>query len=121
MDSISSINTQLSPELLTSSFPVPQTRHSTMAPVEAIKNDSEQGYESYDFTSYNPDVEGGDPLTTAGNAVANSVGNLGDAMISALENGFSVQDACNIKLAQIAYKASCAVFKTAISTFDIGI
>lgn len=118
MDSISSINNLLSPELITSAIPVPQTRHTTMAPVEAVEIENEADFSSYDFSNYAPDVEYEDPVARAGENVIQSAQALDNAMVTALENGFSVQDACNIKLAQIAYKASCAVFK---STFELKI
>jgi len=39
-------------------------------------------------------------------------------MVSALENGMSVQDACNVNAALHAYHANCAVLK---STFELKI
>ena len=57
MDSILPINTVITPEFIQPSYSVPQVRHNTMAPVEPIANDDEQGYESYDFSNYNPDVD----------------------------------------------------------------
>jgi hypothetical protein len=119
MDSISSINSLLSPELISSAIPVPQVRHASMAPVEAVAVEDEADFSSYDFSNYAPDVEEyADPVVRAGENVIQSAQALDNAMVAALENGFSVQDACNIKMAQIAYKASCAVFKT---TFEIKI
>lgn len=122
MESISPVNIALSPELIQPSYSVPHVRHNTMAPIEPVVNDDEQGFEQYDFSNYNPDVdEFADPVQVAGQGVVQNSANLGDAMVQALENGFTVQDACNIKLAQIAYKASCSAFKAAVSTFDIGV
>ena len=44
-------------------------------------------------------------------------------MVVAMQNGFSVQDVCNMKLAEIAYKANAYVFDIAsdISTFELKI
>ena len=50
--------------------------------------------------------------------VVQSAKALDNAMVEAIQNGYSVQDACNIKLAEIAYKANCYVMK---STFELKI
>ena len=44
---------------------------------------------------------------------------LDNAMVSAVQNGLGVNEACNIKLAEMAYRANAYMFKTAaeISTF----
>lgn len=113
---VASVNNTLSPNLMPGVIQVPHTRHDTLAPVEPIVQDNEQGYESFDFSNYNPDIDFEDPVQVSGGNVVHTAEQLGEAMVQALENGFSVQDACNIKMAQIAYKASCAVFK---STFEL--
>ena len=48
---------------------------------------------------------------------------LDNSMIVAMQNGYSVQDVCNIRLAEMAYKASAFVFDTAteISTFEVDV
>ena len=43
---------------------------------------------------------------------------LDNAMVSALQNGYSVQDAVNIQLAKTAYEANARVAK---STFELSI
>ena len=44
-------------------------------------------------------------------------------MIVAMQNGYSVQDVCNIRLAEMAYKANAYVFDVAneISTFALDV
>ena len=114
MDPLSSINTSLYTDLV--NYPAVPVKTS-MAPIDPVKQEFEQD-NSYNFNNYYSDVEYDDPLSIAGSGVLKTSEELGEAMISALENGFSVQDACNIKLAQIAYQASCTVFK---STFELKI
>ena len=115
---VAPINNSLSLNFMPSVIQVPPTRHETLAPVEPLVQDNEQGYEYYDFSNYNPEIDFGDPVEVSGGNVVHTAEQLGEAMVQALENGFSVQDACNIKMAQVAYKASCAVFK---STFELTI
>ena len=64
----------------------------------------------------NLDIE--DLLTKAGQNVVTSAHALDEAMVNALANGYTVQDICNIKSAEFAYKANCSVFK---STFEISV
>ena len=59
-----------------------------------------------------------DLLTKAGQNVVTSAHALDEAMVNALANGYTVQDICNIKSAEFAYKANCSVFK---STFEISV
>ena len=42
-------------------------------------------------------------------------------MVIAMQNGYSVQDVCNIRIAEMAYKANAYVFDVAseISTFTL--
>jgi len=62
-------------------------------------------------------------LANAGENVAKSAEDLDNAMVSAIENGYSVNDAVNIKLAQHAYAANCKVFNMIAdmqtSTFEL--
>ena len=48
---------------------------------------------------------------------------LAFTMVIAMQNGYSVQDVCNIRLAEQAYKASAFAFKVAneISTFELDV
>ena len=44
-----------------------------------------------------------------------------NAMVIALHNGYSVQDVCNMRLAEMAYKANAYIFDAAaeLSTFAL--
>ena len=44
-------------------------------------------------------------------------------MVSAIQNGYGVNDACNIRLAEMAYRANAFVFEVAneISTFEVDV
>ena len=118
MDPISTINTNLFPELIQSDIPQIPVRQTSMAPIEPVKEETFEGDNQYDFNNYYNDIDFQDPLIRAGENFIQSTQALDEAMVSALENGFSVNDACNVKLAQIAYKASASVFK---STFELKI
>lgn len=73
-----------------------------------------------DLSNYYNDVPppSSDLLSQAGQNVTDSARNLEDVMINALANGYTVQDVCNIKCAETAYKANCNVFKT---TFEVSV
>lgn len=118
MDPITNINTNLFPELIQSDYPSVPVRQTSMAPVEPVKEETFGGDNQYDFNNYYDDVDFQDPLIRAGENFVQTANSLDKAMVTALENGFSINDACNIKLAQIAYKASATVFK---STFELKI
>ena len=64
-----------------------------------------------------------DILVKSGQYLVEASKNLDNAMVIAMQNGYSIQDVCNIKLAEQAYKASAYVFKTAgeISTFELDV
>ena len=116
MESISSLNNSLFTDLI-NSYPVNTARPQSFKPVEPVEYDFEDDYSNYNFSNYAPPEEhSGDPLITTGENVIQSAQNLDNVMAAAIEDGLSVQEACNIKMAQIAYKASCAVFK---STFEL--
>ena len=132
MSSISSINTNFYPELLEGFAP------KTLLPVDAVKRDSqEQAFLSsfdsrykndivdndVDLSNYYSNIRPEDLLNQVGRNVSKSAQDLDNAMVSALKNGFSVNDVCNIKLAQVAYKANAYVFNIAnkISTFELKI
>ena len=117
MESISSLNSSLFTDLI-NSYPVNNSRPQSFKPVEPVEYDFEDDYSSYNFSQYpySDENNSGDPVVTTGENVIQSAQNLENVMVAALENGLSVQDACNIKMAQMAYKASCAVFKT---TFEL--
>lgn len=62
-------------------------------------------------------------LTKVGNTVVSTAGEMNNSIINAIQNGYTVQDACKVKSAEIAYKASVQVFDVAeeISTFALDV
>ena len=81
-----------------------------------------------DLSSYTPSRTALDSKTPAVSiaetiALSKSAEDLDNAMVSAIENGYSVNDAVNIKLAQHAYAANCKVFNMIAdmqtSTFEL--
>ena len=74
--------------------------------------------QSIDLSNYYQNVESGDLLQTVSENLAQSANDLDNAMVSALENGYTVQDAVNIQQAKAAYEAN---YKVAKSTFEIAI
>lgn len=127
MDSLSSIDTSLYSGLVEGFAP------KSLLPIQAVQvetasdsNDfSRQNYSNDDFeldlSNYYNEVKPEDLLTKTGKNLVQSLNALDNAMVNALRNGYSVQDACNIKLAEIAYKANAYVFDVAseISTFEL--
>ena len=129
MTTISSIDTSFYPGLVegfapTTTLPVPS--------VEAEPQDNSGNYsgeyrqeqnESVDLSNYYNEVRPEDLLTKTGQQVVEAAQVLDNTMVTALHNGYSVQDVCNIKLAEQAYKASAYVFKVAneMSTFTLKI
>lgn len=127
MSSISSIDTSFYPGLIEGFAP------KTMMPVEPLGPESYnegQGYYSgddyssgdnseVDLSNYYSNIRPEDLLTQAGRNVSKSAQDLDNAMVSALQNGYSINDVCNIKNAEMAYKADAYIFKVAneISTF----
>ncbi len=119
MSSISSIDTTLYPEL-TESIYTPQQQTSgnsdEVVKTASIKQDDESG--SVDLSNYYSEVMPGDLLQTVSENVVQSARDLDNAMVSALQNGYTVQDAVNIQLAKSAYEANARVAKT---TFELAI
>ena len=127
MSSISSIDTSFYPGLVEGFAP------KTMQAVPAVQKDDtgEQATSYYagggssgensevDLSNYYSNIRPEDLLSQVGDNVVQSAENLDNAMVSALRNGYSVNDACNIKNAEIAYKANAYMFKVAneMSTF----
>ena len=75
------------------------------------------------FSNYYDDTKIENWLSNIGNNVVDSVKNLNTTMMTAIRNGYSVQDVCNIRLAEMAYKANAHVFSIAnqISTFELDV
>jgi hypothetical protein len=96
---------------------------SSRQPVAGVKTSvADENYSStdepIDLSNYYSDLASRDLLTEVAQNVAESADALDSAMVSALENGMSVQDACNVNAAFHAYQANCAVLK---STFELKI
>lgn len=129
MTSISDIDTSFYSGLIEGFAPT------TMQPVQAVEEDttsnSAQGYggnssysgEDVDLSDYYERIRPEDLLTKTGQNVVEAAQVLDNTMVVALHNGYSVQDVCNIKLAEMAYKANAYVFEIAneISTFTLDV
>ena len=131
MTSISSLDTTFYPGLVEGFAP------KTTMPVPAIETEAQQeSAEHYsggsfssqednylDLSNYYNEVRPEDLLTKAGQHLVESAQKVDNAMVSALQDGFTVQDVCNMKLAEIAYKANAYVFDIAsnVSTFELKI
>lgn len=127
MTSISSIETSFYPGLIEGFSP------KSMQPVEAVGvenagqnagNSSRSYYEGdnfddVDLSNYYSNIRPEDLLSQAGRNVTQSAEALDNAMVSAIQNGYGVNEACNIKMAEMAYKANAYMFKVAsdVSTF----
>ena len=84
---------------------------------------TEDNAETVDLTNYYNEVKPEDILTKTGRHVIESAQALDNTMVIAMQNGYSVQDVCNIRLAEMAYKASAYVFDTAreMTTFELDV
>ena len=94
------------------------TKGSLNATVPAAYTQASDFDTSANLSGYYSDPETTDLYTQVSNNVEKAAKMLDDVMVSALENGFGVQDAVNINLALRAYQANCAVAKT---TFELKI
>jgi hypothetical protein len=129
MSSISSIDTSFYPALVEGFAP------KTLLPVPAVQTEEETGAYGYsggnasnsepevDLSNYYDRVKPEDLLVKTGQNVIESAQVLDNSMVVAMQNGYSVQDVCNIRLAEMAYKANAYVFDVAnkISTFTIDV
>ncbi len=127
MNDITSIDTSFYPGLVEGFAP------KTMLPVPAIEAEPQdsapdfneggnyQKEEYVDLSNYYNDVKPEDLLTKAGQHLIESAQKVDNTIVTAMQNGYSVQDACNIRLAEMAYKASAYVFDVAqnMSTFTL--
>ena len=127
MSSISSIDTSFYPGLVEGFAP------KTMLPVDAVqKEDAGSQANSYyagggsagensdvDLSNYYSNIRPEDLLSQTGRNVVQSTEALDNAMVSAIQNGYGVNEACNIKMAEMAYRANAYMFKAAseMSTF----
>ncbi len=130
MSTISSVDTSFYPGLVEGFAPT------TMQAVPAIEAEPQgeaaeysgsgnfsQGESYADLSNYYNDVKPEDLLTKAGQYLIESAQKIDNTMVIAMQNGYSVQDVCNIRLAEMAYKASAYVFDVAeeISTFALDV
>lgn len=76
--------------------------------------------QSIDLNGYyeNVPAPSGDVIQTVSENVSKAANDLDNAMVAALENGYTVQDAVNIQQAKAAYEAN---YKVAQSTFEIAV
>ena len=72
-----------------------------------------------DLNKYYSNVQGSELNSDALSYVAQAEHNIGDAVMSALENGMNPQDAVNIQMAKAAYVASMKVAEVEKSTFEL--
>lgn len=70
--------------------------------------------DNVDLSNYYQNIRPEDLFSEVGNNVVQSAQSLDNAMVAALANGYTVNDVCNIKSAQAAYRANCTVFKSVI-------
>ena len=117
MSSISSIDTSLYSGLIES---ISQTsgRNASAGFAQPTQGASRYSPAPVDLSNYYSNIEKADLLQHLAENVAQSAEDLDNAMVSALENGMGVNDACNINAAKAAYAANCSMLK---STFELEI
>lgn len=119
MSSISSIDTSTYSMLLDGFAEVQRslgsaTTVNSTAKIPALTRDD--AYQDVDLSRYYDDITSGDLLQTVSENVVQASNDLSNALLSALENGYTVQYAVNIQQAKCAYEANCRVAK---STFEL--
>ena len=115
MSLISGINTSIYSGLIEDLSSYVPSRSALDAKTPSVNRDEAS---TVDLSNYYSNVMPGDVLQTVAENVSQSAKDLDNAMVQALENGYTVQDACNIKMAKAAYAANCRVAK---STFELSI
>ena len=128
MESLSSIDTSFYPGLIEGFAP------KTTMPVPAVEAEKQEAgayyggnykapTENVDLSNYYNEVRPEDLLVKTGQNVIESAQALDNTMVVAMQNGYSVQDVCNIRLAEMAYKANAFVFDSVakISTFELDV
>ena len=128
MESLSSVDTLLHSGLVEGFAP------KTTMPVPAVEAEKQEAgvyyggnykapTENVDLNNYYNEVRPEDLLVKTGQNVIESAQALDNTMIIAMQNGYSVQDVCNIRLAEMAYKANAFVFDSVakISTFELDV
>ena len=104
-------------------FPVVpmDTLPSGMGKVDAVKTQDKGDADTKqnpDLSAYYNNVVSQENSNNSGTNLVKSAQELDNVMISALSNGYSVQSACNMRLAELAYNANARVFE---STFEFEI
>ena len=97
-------------------FPTRESLNATVPAAYTEAGDFEQPQP--DLSGYYSDPETANLYAEVANNVKDSAEAVNNALMTALENGYGVQDAVNITLAMRAYQANCAVAK---STFELKI
>lgn len=122
MSSISSIDTSIYSGLIENRDAV-SGRNAPYAAAVPSMTGSDAENNKVDLSNYYSNIRPEDLLTTAGNNVAQSAEALDNAMVSAIQNGYTVNDAVNIHLAKTAYAANCTVFNAIneMSTFELSV
>lgn len=122
MSSISSIDTSIYSGLIENRDAVSGRNASESAKVPTLTS-SDVENSKVDLSNYYSNIRPEDLLTMAGNNVSQSAEALDNAMVSAIQNGYTVQDAVNIHLAKAAYQANCTVFNAIndMSTFELSV
>ena len=127
MEPLSQINTSFYSELL-EGFAPKSTAAVPAVQAESVPQNSDSyrstyAQDSVDLSNYYNEVKPEDILVKSGQYLVEASKNLDNTMVIAMQNGYSVQDVCNIKLAEQAYRASAFVFKAAneISTFELDV
>ena len=128
MSSISSIDTSFYPGLVECFAP------KTLLPVSAVEPEEQSSAYAYkgsttsnsdesevDLSNYYNEVHPEDLLVKTGQNLVESAQVLDNTMVVAMQNGYSVQDVCNIRLAEMAYKANAYVFNVAAKTSTFAI
>lgn len=119
MSSISSIDTSAYSMLLDS---IGETQRALGSATTVNSTDKipaltrDDAYQDVDLSNYYENLASGDLLQTVAENVVKASNDLDNAMVNALENGYTVQDAVNIQQAKYAYEANCRVAK---STFEL--
>lgn len=117
MSDISAIGSSLYPSLIDSVSSL-YTGRSSLSAIEPVEKNYEEDRPPVDLSGYYSDPEVSNLYEQVGQNVIQSAQTLDNVMVQALQNGYTVQDVCNIKLAEMAYKANCFVAK---STFELKI
>lgn len=131
MSEISSIDTSFYPELapgyapktLQSVVAIGNDRYSERLSANSYANDNDYQKADVNLNNYYAQTKIENFIAKAGSDLVASAERLDNTMVIAIQNGYSVQDVCNIRLAEMAYKASANVFDIAeeISTFALDV